>query len=91
MALNAELDLNLHGKLVSKKIYQGTIGSLLYLIASRTNIGFIICLCVRFQNTPKELHLTAVKKILDILQVPKALVYGISKIEISISLVFSTP
>ena len=40
------------------------IGSLFYLTASRPNIIFNICLCVRYQSNPKESHLTAIKRIL---------------------------
>ncbi|GMI97391.1 hypothetical protein HRI_003408300 [Hibiscus trionum] len=39
------------------------IGSLLYLTASRPNILFSVCLCARFQASPKESHLIAVKRI----------------------------
>ncbi|PKU83003.1 putative mitochondrial protein [Dendrobium catenatum] len=39
------------------------IGSLLYLIASRRDIMFSVCLCARFQADPKESHLSAVKRI----------------------------
>ena len=39
------------------------IGSLLYLTASRSNIMFSLCLCARFQASPKESHLTSVKRI----------------------------
>ncbi|GJV88095.1 retrovirus-related pol polyprotein from transposon TNT 1-94 [Tanacetum coccineum] len=41
--------------------YQGMIGSLLYLTASRPNIMFSVCLCARFQEAPKTSHLEAVK------------------------------
>ncbi|XP_070048202.1 uncharacterized mitochondrial protein AtMg00810-like [Nicotiana tomentosiformis] len=44
--------------------YRGMIGSLLYLTASRLDIMFIVCKCARFQSTPKESHLTAVKRII---------------------------
>ena len=37
------------------------IGSLLYLTASRPDIMYSVCLCVRFQACPKESHLNAVK------------------------------
>ena len=40
------------------------IGSLLYLTASRPDIMFSVCLCARFQSSPKESHLIAVKRIL---------------------------
>ena len=39
------------------------IGSLLYLTSSRTDIQFFVCLCARFQVSPKESHLTTVKRI----------------------------
>ncbi|GJT73594.1 retrovirus-related pol polyprotein from transposon TNT 1-94 [Tanacetum coccineum] len=43
--------------------YQGMIGSLLYLMTSRPDIMFSICLCARFQEAPKTSHLEAVKRI----------------------------
>ncbi|GJU70165.1 retrovirus-related pol polyprotein from transposon TNT 1-94 [Tanacetum coccineum] len=42
--------------------YRGMIGSLLYLMASRSDIMFSVCLCARFQEDPKTSHL-AVKRI----------------------------
>ena len=39
------------------------IGSLLYLISSRPDIQFCVCLCARFQASPRESHLTTVKKL----------------------------
>ncbi|GJS84005.1 retrovirus-related pol polyprotein from transposon TNT 1-94 [Tanacetum coccineum] len=43
--------------------YQGMIGSLLYVTASRHDIMFSVCLCARFQDAPKTSHLEAVKRI----------------------------
>ncbi|GJS38777.1 hypothetical protein Tco_0563820 [Tanacetum coccineum] len=43
--------------------YRGMIGSLMYLTASRPDIQFSTCLCVRYQENPKESHLIAVKRI----------------------------
>ena len=40
------------------------IGSLLYLCASRPDIMLNVCMCARFQATPKESHHKAVKHIL---------------------------
>ncbi|GJV19906.1 reverse transcriptase domain-containing protein [Tanacetum coccineum] len=48
---------------VDVHIYRSMIGSLMYLIASRPNIMFAVCACVRFQVTPKASHLNAVKRI----------------------------
>ncbi|XP_050897651.1 uncharacterized mitochondrial protein AtMg00810-like [Lathyrus oleraceus] len=44
--------------------YRAMIGSLLYLTASRPDIMFSVCLCTRFQASPKESHLTVVKRIM---------------------------
>nr|GEY44064.1 hypothetical protein [Tanacetum cinerariifolium] len=48
---------------VDSSKYQGMIGSLLYLTASRPNIMFSVCLCARIQENPKTTHLEAVKRI----------------------------
>ncbi|GKF01600.1 hypothetical protein Tco_0028523 [Tanacetum coccineum] len=34
-------------------LYRSMIGSLMYLTASRPNIMFVVCVCARFQVTPK--------------------------------------
>ncbi|GKB12438.1 putative ribonuclease H-like domain-containing protein [Tanacetum coccineum] len=39
------------------------ISSLMYLTASRPDIMFAVCVCSRFQVTPKSFHLSAVKRI----------------------------
>ncbi|GKD42561.1 hypothetical protein Tco_1267206, partial [Tanacetum coccineum] len=41
-------------------LYRSMIRSLMYLTASRSDIMFAICACVRFQVTPKMSHLHAV-------------------------------
>jgi hypothetical protein len=64
MATNGYLDLDEGGKPVDLKLYRSTIGSLLYLTASRPDIMFSVCMCARFQAAPKECHLTAVKRIM---------------------------
>nr|GEV47993.1 uncharacterized mitochondrial protein AtMg00810-like [Tanacetum cinerariifolium] len=43
--------------------YRGMIGSLLYLMTSRPDIMFSVCLCARFQEDPETSHLEAVKRI----------------------------
>ncbi|MCH99217.1 hypothetical protein A2U01_0020228 [Trifolium medium] len=60
---SSSLDKDEKGKDVSEKEYRGMIGSLLYLTASRPDILFSVGLCARFQTSPKESHLTAVKRI----------------------------
>jgi len=61
MASRTKLDQDLDGKLVNEKTYRGMIGSLLYLTASRLDIMFSVCLCVRFQSSPKESYLTTIR------------------------------
>ncbi|CAJ2651723.1 unnamed protein product [Trifolium pratense] len=60
---STNLDKDENGKTVSEKEYRGMIGSLLYLTASRPDIVFSVGLCARFQTSPRESHLTAVKRI----------------------------
>ncbi|GJQ99998.1 putative ribonuclease H-like domain-containing protein [Tanacetum coccineum] len=48
---------------VDVHLYRSMIRSLMYLTASRSDIMFAICACVRFQVTPKMSHLHAVKRI----------------------------
>jgi hypothetical protein len=64
MCTNGHLDLNIGGKSVDQKVYHFMIGSLLYLCASRPDIMLSLCMCARFQATPKECHLRVVKKIM---------------------------
>jgi hypothetical protein len=64
MAINVHLDLDEGGKSIYLKFYKFIIGSLLYLTASRSNILFSVCMCERFQASPKECHMMAVKRIL---------------------------
>ncbi|GJR68989.1 putative ribonuclease H-like domain-containing protein [Tanacetum coccineum] len=44
-------------------LYRSMIGSLMYLTASRPDIMYAVCVCSRFQVTPKTSHLNAVKRI----------------------------
>ena len=61
MSTSIKLDKDKNGKNIDEKLYRGMIGSLFYLMASRPNIMFNVCICARFQSCPKELHLFAVK------------------------------
>nr|GEW30055.1 hypothetical protein [Tanacetum cinerariifolium] len=51
------------GKDVDIHLYRSMIGSLMYLTASRPDIMFAVCACVRHQVTPKECHLHVIKMI----------------------------
>ena len=48
MAITIKLDKDEQGKNVDIKLYGSIIGSLLYLMASRSDIIFSVCLCARF-------------------------------------------
>ncbi|GKB22967.1 hypothetical protein Tco_0862368 [Tanacetum coccineum] len=49
-------DVNVH-------LYRSMIGSLMYLTASWHDIMFVVCVCARFQVTPKVSHLHDMKRI----------------------------
>ena len=51
------------GERVDVHLYRSMIGCLMYLTASRPDIMYAVCLCVRFQVTPTVNHLHAVKRI----------------------------
>ncbi|GJR33777.1 retrovirus-related pol polyprotein from transposon TNT 1-94 [Tanacetum coccineum] len=59
----SKLDEDKEGKAVDPSHYHGMIGTLLYLIASRPDLQFAICMCARYQAWPIEKHLHAVKRI----------------------------
>ncbi|KAK4345279.1 hypothetical protein RND71_035455 [Anisodus tanguticus] len=52
------------GQDVDPPLYRSMIGSLLYLTASRPDIMFSVCVCARFQSSPKVSHLNVVKRII---------------------------
>jgi hypothetical protein len=49
------------GETVDQREYRSMIGSLLYLTVTRPDIQFIVCLCARFQASPRSSHRTAVQ------------------------------
>ncbi|GJU79392.1 putative ribonuclease H-like domain-containing protein [Tanacetum coccineum] len=51
------------GEDVDVHLYRSMIGCLMYLTASRPDIMFAVCLCARFQVTPKVSHMHAIKRI----------------------------
>ncbi|GJS76499.1 retrovirus-related pol polyprotein from transposon TNT 1-94 [Tanacetum coccineum] len=63
MIKNKKLDKDLQGKPVDATLYQGMIGSLMYLTASRPDLNYVVCLCAQYQAKPTEKHLQAVKRI----------------------------
>ena len=67
MSTTTKLNKDENGKPVDEKRFRGMIGSLLYLTTSRADIMFATCLCVRFQSSPRESHLNAIKRIFEYL------------------------
>ncbi|GJT97395.1 retrovirus-related pol polyprotein from transposon TNT 1-94 [Tanacetum coccineum] len=59
MIENKKLDEDLQGKQVDATLYRGMIGSLMYLITSRPDLNYVVCLCARYQAKPTKKHLQA--------------------------------
>ena len=64
MGTNGNLDSDTSGNNVDQKLYRSMIGSILYVTASRPDVMFSVCMCARFQASPRESHLKATKRIL---------------------------
>jgi hypothetical protein len=63
MSTTTALDADEEGEYVDQKEYLSMIGSLLYLTVMRPDIQFMVCLCARFQATPRTSHWQVVKRI----------------------------
>jgi murein endopeptidase len=63
MSTTTSLDVDEKGEHVDQKEYQSMMGSLLYLTATRPDIQFSVCLCARFQASPRTSHRQVVKRI----------------------------
>ena len=63
MSSSGGLDKDKDGVAVDQREYWGMIGLLLYLMAMRPDILFATGLCARFQASPRESHIKAVKPI----------------------------
>jgi hypothetical protein len=68
IGINENLDSDASGNMVDQKMYRSMIGSLLYVTTSRPDVMFSICMCARFQASPRESHLKATKRILSYLK-----------------------
>jgi hypothetical protein len=53
MSTTTTLDADEEGEHVDQKEYRSMIGSLLYLMATRLDIQLSVCLCARFQASPR--------------------------------------
>ncbi|XP_038875145.1 secreted RxLR effector protein 161-like [Benincasa hispida] len=61
---NLKLTKDHEGKKVNSTLYKQKVGSLMYLIATRLDIMYVVSLISRFMESPTELHLFAAKRIL---------------------------
>ena len=63
ISTSTALDEDLDGEAVDQMEYRSMIGSLLYLTAMRPDIQFGVCLCARYQASPRTSHRQVVKRI----------------------------
>nr|GEW84407.1 hypothetical protein [Tanacetum cinerariifolium] len=63
MVEKSKLDEDTQRKSVDPTHYHGMVGNLTYLIASRPDLTFIVCMCSRYQAKPTKKNLHAVKRI----------------------------
>ncbi|GJV59244.1 retrovirus-related pol polyprotein from transposon TNT 1-94 [Tanacetum coccineum] len=58
-----KLDEDPLGILVDQTRFHSMVGSLMYLTASRPDLVFAVCMCVRYQASPTKKHLEALKRV----------------------------
>nr|GEZ99318.1 hypothetical protein [Tanacetum cinerariifolium] len=63
MVEQAKLKLDLVRKPVNHTDYRSMIGLLMYVTLSRPDIMFATCMCARYQASPNEHHVSAIKRI----------------------------
>ncbi|MCH93923.1 copia-type polyprotein, partial [Trifolium medium] len=68
MEVNLKLELDDTGEEVNATLYKQIVGSLRYLCNSRPDLSFAVGVVSRFVDTPKQSHLTAVKRIMRYVQ-----------------------
>ncbi|XP_058762697.1 secreted RxLR effector protein 161-like [Vicia villosa] len=56
------------GKAAGATTFKQMVGSLMYLLATRPNIEFFVCLVSRYMERPIKIHVAAVKRIMRYLQ-----------------------
>ncbi|PNX62285.1 copia-type polyprotein, partial [Trifolium pratense] len=53
-----------NGSAIDAREYKQVVGSLMYLLATRPNLAYSVCLVARFMDRPTDLQVTAVKRIM---------------------------
>jgi hypothetical protein len=61
MSMAMALDPDKNGEAIDQREYKSMIGSLLYLTVTQPGIQFIVCLCARFQASPRNSQQQAVQ------------------------------
>jgi hypothetical protein len=56
MSTATSLGLDEDGETVDQREYKSMIGSLLHLTTTRSDIQLTVCLCARFQSSPRSSH-----------------------------------
>jgi hypothetical protein len=56
MSTTTSLGSDEDGVVVDQREYRSVISSLLYLTMTRSDIQFVVCLCARFQASPRSSH-----------------------------------
>jgi hypothetical protein len=79
MQTSCKLNKDDDSKYIEQRQYRSMIGSLLCVTTSRPNVMQEVGHVARFQATPKESHVLAVKRIFKYLKEHKSLDYGIQK------------
>jgi hypothetical protein len=59
-----KLTKNEEGKAADNKWYKQVVGSLMYMLATRPDLAYSVCLIARFMERPTEVHVAAVKRII---------------------------
>ena len=64
MSPNVKLTVDFFSNSVDPSLHKSMIGGLLYLTASRPDISYSVRVCAKYQVNPKELHMIALKRII---------------------------
>jgi hypothetical protein len=68
MSMAMVLDPDENGKVVDQREYRSMIDSLLYFMETQSDIQFTVCLCARFQASPRSSHRTTVQQLFSYLK-----------------------
>jgi hypothetical protein len=64
IVLGCKLVKDENGKASDPTTYKQMVGCLMYLLATRPDIAFFVCLVARYMERPTEIHVAAEKRIM---------------------------